>query len=119
VHLDVRSSVERVEEREDPGWVDVLLDGRAPRQRSWHKRKSRGSRHRPPPTGWRADQAGSGGVRMREHHSASPNRLFEPHAAGLAELGGTTLAQFTGEDNLWTDAARSPVVTRRSNSSMR
>ena len=43
VHLDVRSSVECVEEREDSGWVDVLLDGRAPRQRCWHERQSKGS----------------------------------------------------------------------------
>ena len=36
MHFDVRSRLECVEEREDPGWIDVLLDGWAARQCGWH-----------------------------------------------------------------------------------
>src|SRR5260370_35972957 len=42
VHFDIGSRIERVEEREDRGWVDVLLDRRAPRQRFRHDRQSKG-----------------------------------------------------------------------------
>ena len=32
VHLDIWSGIQGIEEREHAGWVDLLLEGRAPRQ---------------------------------------------------------------------------------------